>query len=109
MTETLAVRTRVRDGVPMTSVEQPRATYRQVFAVREFRALLAGFAVFLVSETVQMLALSVLIYAAPGRRCSPPSPTWPAFCRRRSAGRCCWPSRTGGGRAGSCSVSTRSG
>jgi MFS family permease len=50
----------------MTSVERPRATYRQVFAVREFRALLAGFAVFLVSETVQMLALSVLIYASTG-------------------------------------------
>jgi MFS family permease len=66
MTETLAVRRRVRDGVRMTSVEQPRATYRQVFAVREFRALLAGFAVFLVSETVQMLALSVLIYASTG-------------------------------------------
>lgn len=50
----------------MTTVEPPRATYRQVFAVREFRALLAGFAVFLVSETVQMLALSVLIYASTG-------------------------------------------
>ena len=50
----------------MTVVEQPRATYRQVFAVPEFRTLLAGFAVFLVSETVQMLALSVLIYASTG-------------------------------------------
>ncbi len=50
----------------MTAVDQPRATYRQVFAVREFRTLLAGFAVFLVSESVQMLALSVLIYAGTG-------------------------------------------
>lgn len=65
MAERLAVRRPVRDGVRMTTVE-PRATYRQVFAVREFRALLAGFAVFLVSETVQMLALSVLIYASTG-------------------------------------------
>ena len=45
---------------------QTRATYRQVFAVPEFRTLLAGFAVFLVSETVQMLALSVLVYASTG-------------------------------------------
>ena len=66
MTERLAVPRPVRDGVRMPAVEQPRATYRQVFAVREFRALLAGFAVFLVSETVQMLALSVLIYAGTG-------------------------------------------
>src|SRR4029453_579947 len=50
----------------MTTVDRPRATYRQVFAVGEFRTLLAGFAVFLVSETVQMLALSVLIYASTG-------------------------------------------
>jgi len=45
---------------------QTRATYRQVFAVPEFRTLLATFAVFLVSETVQMLALSVLVYANTG-------------------------------------------
>jgi MFS family permease len=50
----------------MTSVDAPRATYRQVFAVPEFRSLLAGFGIFLVSETVQMLALSVLIYTATG-------------------------------------------
>jgi MFS family permease len=50
----------------MTAVDVPRATYRQVFAVPEFRAVLAGFAIFLVSETVQMLALSVLIYATTG-------------------------------------------
>jgi MFS family permease len=45
---------------------QPRATYRQVFAVSEFRTLLASFAVFLVGENVQMLALSVLVYASTG-------------------------------------------
>jgi MFS family permease len=50
----------------MTTVVPARATYREVFAVPEFRTLLAGFALFLVSETVQMLALSVLIYASTG-------------------------------------------
>ncbi|HEV7964849.1 MAG TPA: MFS transporter [Actinoplanes sp.] len=45
---------------------QARATYRQVFAVREFRTVLANFAVFLVGENVQMLALSVLVYASTG-------------------------------------------
>jgi MFS family permease len=52
--------------VGVTTVEPPRATYRDVLAVPEFRTLLGGFAVFLVSETVQMLALSVLIYASTG-------------------------------------------
>lgn len=50
----------------MTAVGPPRATYRQVFAVPEFRVLLSGFALFLVSESMQMLALSVLIYAGTG-------------------------------------------
>ncbi len=50
----------------MTVVEPPRATYRTVLAVPEFRTLLGAFAVFLISETVQMLALSVLIYARTG-------------------------------------------
>ncbi|HEU4346816.1 MAG TPA: MFS transporter [Actinoplanes sp.] len=50
----------------MTAVESPRATYHQVLRVPEFRILLAGFAVFLISETVQMLVLSVLIYASTG-------------------------------------------
>jgi len=42
------------------------ATYREVFAVREFRVLFTGFCVFLIGETVKMLALSVLVYAATG-------------------------------------------
>jgi len=49
----------------MTVADRP-ATYRQVLAVPEFRTLLGGFALFLVSETVQMLALSVLVYAGTG-------------------------------------------
>jgi MFS family permease len=56
---------KARDGVAMTQT-QSRVTYRQVFAGREFRALLADFAVFGISETVQMLALSVLVYASTG-------------------------------------------
>jgi MFS family permease len=50
----------------MTVVEPPRATYRTVLAVPEFRTLLGAFGMFLISETVQMLALSVLIYASTG-------------------------------------------
>ncbi|MEV7629872.1 MFS transporter [Actinoplanes sp. NPDC089786] len=41
-------------------------TYRQVFAVGEFRALLGGFALMLTGETVKMLALAVLVYAGTG-------------------------------------------
>ncbi|MFG1608214.1 MFS transporter [Actinoplanes sp. NPDC049265] len=41
-------------------------TYRQIFAVGEFRALLGGFALMLTGETVKMLALAVLVYAGTG-------------------------------------------
>lgn len=44
----------------------PRATYREVFAVRQFRVLFTGYTLFLVGETVRMLALSVLVYAGTG-------------------------------------------
>jgi MFS family permease len=49
----------------MTGTDQ-QASYRQVLAVPEFRTLLGGFAVFLISEAVQMLALSVLVYRGTG-------------------------------------------
>lgn len=55
--------------VVTTSVDaqvSPRATYRQVFAGREFRFLFAGFSVFLIGESVKALALSVLVYARTG-------------------------------------------
>ncbi|MGN9810524.1 MFS transporter [Micromonospora sp. BQ11] len=42
------------------------ATFRDVFAVREFRVLFASFGVFLIGETVKMLALSVLVYERTG-------------------------------------------
>jgi hypothetical protein len=48
-----------------TNLDRP-ATYRQIFAVGEFRALFVGFGVLLVGETVKMLALSVLVYAGTG-------------------------------------------
>lgn len=41
-------------------------TYRQVFAVGEFRALLGGHALMLTGETVKMLALAVVVYAGTG-------------------------------------------
>ncbi|MGN9789093.1 MFS transporter [Nonomuraea sp. ZG12] len=43
-----------------------RATYREVFAVRQFRVLLTGYTLFLGGETVKMLALSVTVYAGTG-------------------------------------------
>jgi hypothetical protein len=42
------------------------ATFRDVFRVAEFRVIFAGYSVFLVGETVKMLALSVLIYERTG-------------------------------------------
>jgi hypothetical protein len=48
-----------------TEADRP-ATYREVFVVREFRVLFAGFGIFIIGETVQMLALSVLIYTVTG-------------------------------------------
>jgi len=47
------------------STERP-ATYRDVFAVREFRVLFAGFSMLLLGDTVKMLALSVLVYSVTG-------------------------------------------
>ncbi|WP_433533668.1 MFS transporter [Micromonospora sp. CA-263727] len=42
------------------------ATFRDVFAVAEFRVLFASFGVFMIGETVKMLALSVLVYERTG-------------------------------------------
>lgn len=41
-------------------------TFRDVFAVAEFRVLFGGYSVFMIGETVKMLALSVLIYERTG-------------------------------------------
>ncbi|MEV4567961.1 MFS transporter [Nonomuraea sp. NPDC049419] len=43
-----------------------RATYREVFAVGQFRVLFAGYTLYLGGETVKMLALSVTVYAGTG-------------------------------------------
>ncbi len=46
-------------------VDRP-ATFRDVFAVAEFRVIFASFGVFMIGETVKMLALSVLVYERTG-------------------------------------------
>ncbi len=59
-------------GVNDTSTTAPPAvtdrpaTFRDVFAVAEFRVLFASFGVFMIGETVKMLALSVLVYERTG-------------------------------------------
>ncbi|MEV2238955.1 MFS transporter [Micromonospora sp. NPDC049891] len=42
------------------------ATFRDVFAVAEFRVLFASYGIFMIGETVKMLALSVLVYERTG-------------------------------------------
>lgn len=49
-----------------TSVAARPATYREVFAVGQFRVLFGSYTLFLIGETVRMLALSVTVYAATG-------------------------------------------
>ncbi|WP_461038170.1 MFS transporter [Streptomyces mayteni] len=49
-----------------TSVGPRPATYREVFAVGQFRVLFGSYTLFLIGETVRMLALSVIVYAATG-------------------------------------------
>ncbi|TCB99275.1 MFS transporter [Micromonospora zingiberis] len=44
----------------------PPATFRNVFAVAEFRVIFASFGIFMIGETVKMLALSVLVYERTG-------------------------------------------
>ncbi|WP_243744679.1 MFS transporter [Streptomyces hainanensis] len=48
------------------SVAPRPATYREVFAVGQFRVLFGSYTLFLIGETVRMLALSVIVYAATG-------------------------------------------
>jgi MFS family permease len=50
----------------MSVTDDRPATYREVFAVPEFRVLFAGFAITLVGESAMILALTVLIYDATG-------------------------------------------
>ncbi|WP_306204191.1 MFS transporter [Actinoplanes sp. RD1] len=50
----------------MSTAAPPRARYSDVFAVPAFRAVLGGFSLMLISDTVKMLALSVLVYASTG-------------------------------------------
>lgn len=52
--------------IPASEPDLVTATYREVFAVREFRVLFTSYAATLVGETVKMLALSVLVYATTG-------------------------------------------
>ncbi|WP_203998238.1 MFS transporter [Micromonospora lutea] len=42
------------------------ATFRDVFAVTEFRVVFASYGIFMIGETVKMLALSVLVYERTG-------------------------------------------
>ncbi|MEU8718589.1 MFS transporter [Streptomyces sp. NPDC048663] len=51
----------------MTTTPMARpATYRDVFAVGQFRVLFGSYTLFLIGETVRMLALSVTVYASTG-------------------------------------------
>jgi MFS family permease len=50
----------------MTSLDSRHATYRDTFAVPEFRALFASFGTLIVGDSVRMLALSVLVYTSTG-------------------------------------------
>ncbi|MEV4710518.1 MFS transporter [Micromonospora sp. NPDC049374] len=47
-------------------VADRQATFRDVFAVAEFRVIFASYGIFIIGETVKMLALSVLVYERTG-------------------------------------------
>lgn len=50
----------------MTITTDRPATYREIFQVAEFRTVFASWALYLIGESMRMLALSVLTYAATG-------------------------------------------
>ncbi|WP_018217427.1 MFS transporter [Salinispora vitiensis] len=50
----------------MSVTDSRPVTFRDVFAVAEFRVIFGGYSVFVIGETVKMLALSVLIYERTG-------------------------------------------
>ncbi|MEQ4302711.1 MFS transporter [Plantactinospora sp. B6F1] len=56
----------VEDRASRPEPDDRPATFGSVLAVPEFRAIFAGFGVFMVGETVKMLALAVLIYERTG-------------------------------------------
>lgn len=55
-----------RPGAAPSPDPTRRATFADVFAVPEFRTVFASFGIFMIGETVKMLALSVLIYERTG-------------------------------------------
>lgn len=54
------------DDAPTVRPPAERATFRDLFAVAEFRVIFASYGIFMVGETVKMLALSVLVYERTG-------------------------------------------
>ena len=50
----------------MTVTDSRPVTFRDVFTVAEFRVLFGSYSVFMIGETVKMLALSVLVYERTG-------------------------------------------
>ncbi|MGV9595044.1 MFS transporter [Streptosporangium sandarakinum] len=50
----------------MTTARERAATYRELFAVAEFRTLFASFALLIAGDQVKALALSALVYARTG-------------------------------------------
>jgi MFS family permease len=55
-----------RHGGRVTALDTRHATYREVFAVPEFRALFGSFGTLIIGDSIRMLALSVLVYTSTG-------------------------------------------
>ncbi|WP_345407112.1 hypothetical protein [Nonomuraea salmonea] len=74
-----------------------RATYREVFAVGQFRVLFTGYTLYLGGETVKMLALSVTVYAGTGSPLLAALAYVAGFLPYALGGaRSCWRTPTGG-------------
>ena len=68
-------RVAVRGAVP------PRATFRDVFAVREFRALWFSEILSIAGDRLALVAITLLVFDRTNRRCSRPRSTRPGTCR----------------------------
>jgi hypothetical protein len=72
---------------------EARSSYREVFAIGEFRALWSAQVLSFAGDQFAQVAIAILVYAEPTPRSSPRWPTRSPTCRRSRAARCsrAWP------------------
>jgi hypothetical protein len=79
---------------------EARSSYREVFAIGEFRALWSAQVLSFAGDQFAQVAIAILVYGRPTLRSSLRWPTRSPTCRRSRAARCCPVWRTSSRAAG---------